>query len=104
MRIRRERAVMRCRPASIGKAARVRKGDELCRLVYDNLGWLNVGDSLRLGINSLNYRRFLGHLRVGWRNCGDGTVRKTGAGITPRSDLLIVQPRRLGPVPLHCFR
>ena len=105
MRTRRERAVMRGRPASIDKAATVRKCDELGRLsVYDGRGWLNVGDSLWRRIISLNYRRFLSHLGVRRRHRGAGTVRKTGAGLTPRSDLLIVQPRRLSPVPLDCLR
>ena len=97
MRIRRERAVMRRRAASIVKAATVRKSDELDRLVDDDLGGLNVGDRLWRRLIRLNYRRFLGHLRVGWRNCCGGTVRKTGAGNTPRSDLLIVQLRRREP-------
>jgi formyltetrahydrofolate synthetase len=96
---------MRCLPTSIDKAARVRKYDELGWLrVYDDLGGLNVGDSLWRRIINLNYRRFLSRLRVGWGNCGDGTVRRTGAGITPRSDLLIVQLRRESPGLLHCFR
>ena len=105
MRIRRERAGMGRRPASIDEAARVRKYDELGRRrIYNDLGGLNVGDSFWRRLISLNYRRFFNHLRVGWGSCGDGTVRRTGAGLTPRSDLLIVQPRRLSPVPLHCFR
>ena len=70
MPIRRERTAMRSRQASIGKAARVRKCDVLDRLrVDDDRGWLNVGDWLWRQFLSLNYRRFLSHLRVGWRNC-----------------------------------
>ena len=104
MRIRGEHSGMRRRPASTVKAARLRKYDELGRLrVYDDLGGLNVDDSLWRRITSLNHRRFFNHLRVGWGNCGDGTVPRTGADITARSDLLIVQLGRESPVPLHCF-
>lgn len=104
MRTRRDRAGMRCRLASIDEGATGRIYDERRLGVYDGLGWLNIGDSLWRWIIRLNYRRFWSRLRVGWRDCGAGTVRKTGAGLTPRSDLLIIQPRRLSPVPLHCFR
>jgi hypothetical protein len=91
MRIRRERAEMRCWPASTGKAARVRKYDDRNRLrVNDDLGGLNVGDSLWRRILILNNLRFWSHLRVGWSNGGDGAVRRTGAGNTSRSDLLVV--------------
>jgi hypothetical protein len=69
----------------------VRKYDELSRLrIDDDLGGLLVDDSLGRGILDLDYLRFLSHLRVGWGNGGDGTGRRAGAGITSRSDLLIV--------------
>jgi hypothetical protein len=85
IRIRRERAGLRGRPASIVKAARVRKSGERNRLrIHDDLGGLNVGDGLGRRIIGLNDRRFLNHLRVGWR------IRRNGAGITPRSNLLVV--------------
>jgi hypothetical protein len=91
MRIRRECAGLRCRPASPDKAARLRKYDELSRLrVHDDLGGLLVGDSLWRRIFNLNYLRFLSHLRVGRGNGGEGSVGRTGAGITSRSDLLVV--------------
>jgi hypothetical protein len=45
----------------------------------------------------------LSHFRVGWRNWG-GSARNAGAGVTPRSDLLIVLLRRQRRVLLHCFR
>jgi hypothetical protein len=105
MRVRRERSGKRSRPASIDKAATVRKYDELGWLrVYDDLGGLNVGDRLWRRTISLIYRRFFNHLCVSWGHRGDGRVRRIAADMTPRSDLLIVQPRRLGPVSLHCFR
>ena len=104
MRVRRERSGRR-RPASIYKAARARKYDELDWLrVYDDLGGLNVGDNLWHRIISLIYRRFFNRLCVSWGHRGDVRGRRIAAGITPRSDLLIVQPRRLSAVPLHCFR
>jgi hypothetical protein len=105
MRVRGERAGKRRRPASIGKAARVRKDDELDWLrVDDDLRRLNVGDSLWRRIISLNYRRFFNHLCVSRSHRGDGRGRRIAAGITPRSDLLIVQPSRLSPHTLHRFR
>jgi hypothetical protein len=64
--IRRERAGLRGRPASIVKAARTCKSDERNRLrIHDDLGGLNVGDGLWRRIIGLNDHRFLSHLRVG---------------------------------------
>jgi hypothetical protein len=79
---------MRCRPASTDKAPRVRKYDDRNRLtVNDDLGGLNVGDSLWRRLITLNYLRFWSYLGVGR---GNGNVRGTGADITSRSDLLVV--------------
>jgi hypothetical protein len=69
----------------------MRKYDELHWLrIHDDLGGLNVGDSLRRRTIRLICRRFFNHLCVGWGHCGDGRVRRIAFGITPGSDLLII--------------
>jgi hypothetical protein len=79
--------------------------DELRLGVDDELRRLNVSDRFWLSlVCNFSYRWCLFHFRVRGRIRDDGTVFKTGAGVTPRSDLLIVQLRRQSRVLLHCRR
>ena len=98
IRVRCERSGSRVGPATICMAAALRKYDELDWLwVDDDLGGLNVGDRFWRRIVGLIDRRFFNRLGVRRGHRGDGRV-------TPGSDLLIVQPRRLSPVAFHRFR
>ena len=93
----------RRRPASIRKAARIGKYDKLRLRVHDDLVRLNVGGRLRFRVIGAD-RWFLSHLRVRGRLRDDGAVLRSGAGVTPRRDLLIILLGRQIRIMLHCCR